>query len=260
MRRGDSFANRSISFFADIPVTKAVLLLMVVSFLGQFLTRGMLTGWLAFDPRSPWALIALITYPLSLGPDIISLLINGYVFFMFAGSLERSWGTRRFVIFLLLANLAALVVWELGILLVFRTLAPVFGPWFMLSSVVVAWAWLNHEQTILFFFVLPMQAKWLAWITIVMLFFGIPMLYQISGPEIFLLGFFALGGVGATWLYSRWQRQWGWIPRRPREAKRPAPPPTHRRVTILDRLLAPYREWQRRRNVTRLRKTWKLDD
>lgn len=254
MRRGNYFSSQPVGFFVDIPVTKIILLLLVASFLGQFLTRGALTGWLAFDPGTPWAPLALITYPLSLGPDIVSLLINGYVFFLFAGSLERSWGARRFILFLLLTNIAAVIVWELGVLLLFHTLTPVFGPWFMLSSVVVAWAWLNPDQTILFFFVLPMQAKWLAWIDIVILFFGIPRLFGISGPEIFIMGLFALGGVGAAWLYTHWQRRWGWIPRRPRQPVRTHTP------TLLTRLLAPYREWQRRRNVDRLRKTWKLGD
>ncbi len=249
-------------------MTKVILLAWVAVFLLEIFTGGGIDMLLAFHPVIfPNAITGLVTYPLIVGyANIFGLLITGLVFYWFGGSLERSWGPRRFLIFLLLANVAAALVWEIGIFLFTGGPGGVGGPWFMLSSVIVAWAWLNPEATIMLWFILPMKAKWIGWLDIALLYVLMPLGY-VSGLMILLMGFFALGGAAVGYAYARWERRWGWVPRQPREARatpvlRPSSPPIpiRRRVTLLDRLFAPVREWKRRRNIERLRKTWKLDD
>lgn len=255
------------NFFRDLPLTKLILLLWVLSFLLVILTSrpgqpSPLFFWLRFDPQVvPQLFTGLVTYPLLIGIDIFSLLLTGLVFFWFGGSLERSWGWRRLLLFLLIANAAAALVWEAGVLLLARSPVPVAGPWFMLSSVVVAWAWLNPEETILLWFVLPLKAKWIGWLDILLLYFGMPIALGMLGPVMFILGFFALGGVAVAFLYARWQRQSGWIPRQPRpQSSRTRGPILHPNSTLIGRLLVPYREWKRRKNVSKLRKSIKWDD
>jgi hypothetical protein len=244
------------SFWRDLPVTKGILLLWVLSFLGSF---GGVTPWLAFRPLEwPFMLTGLLTYPLAIGENIIGLLLNGLMLYWFGGSLERSWGWRRYLGFLLLTNVTAVLIWEIGAWLVLRALPAVATPWLMLTSVIVAWAWLNPEETILFWFVLPLKAKWIGWLSIAILFFTFPRMY-VPDARVFLLGFFALGGVAMALLYARHQRLWGWVPKPQRAEKRTRGPIRHPNSTFWGRLTAPWREWKRRRNIAHLKRTIKWE-
>jgi hypothetical protein len=130
------------------------------------------------------------------------------------------------------------------------------SPWLLISTTVVAWAWLNPEATVLFFFVIPMKAKWIGWLDIALLYFMFP---PHIGALQFILGFFALGGVAVAYGYTRYRQVWGWIPRRPKE------PATRRSLrhpaaNPFQALLRPFREWQRRRRIAYLKRTFHLDD
>jgi hypothetical protein len=246
---------RGEDFFREIPATKVILIAMAASFLVGLLWPP-LQGLLAFRPDIPNLVTGLVTYPFVFGNDIIGLLLSGLMMFWFGGSLERSWGLRTYVLFLLGTTVAAIVVWEIGNFLLLGGLVSWFGPWLMISSVIVAWAWLNPQATILFMFVLPMRAIWIGWLDIVLLYFMMP--GGVSGPRRFLLGFFALGGVALAIAFVKYQKQWGWIPRKPRA--KTVKPVRHPASGPFGLLLRPYREWQRRRRIAQLERTFKLDD
>lgn len=255
-----SWESRGERFFSSIPVTKVILLLMAAAFLVNISTRGQLSNLLLYIPlQFPNGLTGLVTYPLVIG-DIITLLLSGYMLYLFGGSLERSWGRRLYFIFITSATATAALVWTVG--------ASVFnlplenkilaGPWLMVSAVVVAWAWLNPEETILLWFVLPIKAKWVGWLTIVLLYFAFP---RPMGIEFFILGFFALGGVAVAYAYARYHRDWAWI-LRPQNREKP-----NRRVlrrhpssTFIGGLMRPWREWQRRRRIAYLQKTLRIEE
>ncbi|MHB9133675.1 MAG: DUF1751 domain-containing protein [Armatimonadota bacterium] len=257
---GQRWANETGNFFLSIPVTKVIILIWVVSFLAS-LAKLPLNEYLVFDPGFlvPGVIPGIVTYPLAMGDNLFGLLLNGLMLFWFGGSLERRWSSGKYLLFLCLVNVAAAVVWETGTLIFLHGLTQLSSPWLMISSVIVAWAWLDPEQTILLYFILPLKAKWVGWITIAFLYFSAP----IRGPLFFVMGFFQLGGVAAALAYVWYQKRWGWIPRRPRAPKGTPKPRNvirHSASSPLAGLLRPFREWQRRRRVANLQRTIKFDD
>lgn len=176
----------------NCPLTWAVLGANALTFLIAFVGGGASWSWLVFRtftfPAQPWT---ILTYPLVAGGHILWLLIGGYVFWLFGGSLERSWG-RDYPAFLGLTTAAtALALW-LGAGLLGRgvTLA---GLWMPLAASVVAWTAINPSERMLLYFMIPMQARWLGVVVVILLIFSLP----------FPLGGFALAGPAVAWWYVR---------------------------------------------------------
>jgi membrane associated rhomboid family serine protease len=246
-------------FFRELPVTKMIIGIWLLVFLAEIL-RLPLAAYLAFVPGAiPNTLTGLVTYPLVSVVDPLSLLINGLMLYQFGGSLERCWNMRTYLLFLIGSSVAAAIVWQFGQFLFYGTLEAMATPWLLIASVIVAWVWLNPEQTVLFMFFIPMKAKWIGWITIASLYLLFP---PHIGAMQLITGFFALGGVAFAYAFVRYQRAWGWIPRRPRtRGKRTASRPLrHPASGPFGALLHPYREWQRKRRVAKLQRTFRLDD
>ena len=187
----------------DIPVTWALIGTNVLTFLLAFL--GMRTGLgesllrtLALGPESlPWRPWSLLTWPLVAESSIINLLFSSMWAFTMGGSLERSWGGRRYAAFFFVcAALTAMTLWAGMRLLA----APIFasGLWLALAAPTVAWCLINRRETILLSFVLPVPAPVLAWLTVGLTFFFISS--QGGHP---LLGLFAVSGCAAAYLYVR---------------------------------------------------------
>src|SRR2546422_2972991 len=101
----------------DCPVTWAVLGANVLTFVGSFIA-GMSWSDLAFFSPSflqrPWT---AVTYPLIGTGGIVWVLIGGYVFWLFGGRLERSWGGRGYIVFLVLVSGSSPVAFWLANLL-----------------------------------------------------------------------------------------------------------------------------------------------
>ena len=117
---------------------------------------------------------------------------------------------------------------------------------------------MNPEATILLWFVLPLKAKWVGWLDIALLYLLFPP--SSTGPLRFLLGFFALGGVAVALWYVKWRREYGWIPRRRESTPKKARAVRHPAAGLWRRLLRPFADWQRRRRVARLQRTFKFDE
>lgn len=245
-------------FFRDIPVTKIIIVIWAVTTLLGYIA-GRYLDYLTFQPVFPFFLTGLVTYSLVM-VGIINLLIGGFVFWMFGGSLERGWGSRTYLLFLLVSNIVAALFWALGVWLVTGDLAKLATPWLMLSSVVVAWAWINPEETIMLYFVLPLQAKWVGWLSIIILYFTFPSMVRASGWQFLVLGFFSLGGVAVALGYDWYRRKWAWIPRRREQAPQRKNIIRHPSSTPVGALLRPFREWQRRRRIGQLQRTFNFDD
>ena len=99
----------------DCPLTWVVLGANAVTFLIAFLGSGAVSSALVFRTfafaAQPWT---AITYPLVADGHILWLLIAGYVFWLFGGSLQRSWGRRDYLLFLGLTAAASTVGLWLG--------------------------------------------------------------------------------------------------------------------------------------------------
>jgi len=248
-----------------MPVTKVILGLMAVSFLASIISHGASNLPLVYIPFTlPNMLTGLIGHPFVFGGarDIINLLITGWMLWMFGGSLERSWGPWRYIIFLVAACAMAALVWTVGISIFHLDpqAAIIGGPWLLLSAIVVAWAWLNPEETILFMFVLPIKAKWLGWLDILLLFFLFPSSQGVGGIWLFLLGFFAMGGVAVAYAFARYHRDWAWILRPQNHSKPNRRVLRHPSSTFVGAMMRPWREWQRRRRIAYLQRTLHIEE
>jgi membrane associated rhomboid family serine protease len=171
--------------FNDTPWTMTVavgsLLVWVLAFFSFTGPMQILGGELDVAHAWRW-----LTYPLAnpVPPGGFLWLVLGlWVFTLFAGPLERGWGSLRFGrIFLIITLVSALADW-LAMAVYTRSLPPAgvmaSGLQVPASAVFMIWAAYNREATILFMFVVPMQAGLLAALSVALTFFSRG---QVLGP------------------------------------------------------------------------------
>ena len=153
------------------PVTQALLLANVaVFFLGQLLGPGLLSLfalWPIGTAFWPWQ---IVTYAFLHG-DFNHLFFNMLGLWMFGGELEHVWGQKRFLQFYFASVIAAALT-QLLVNALLGTMAPTIGASGGLFGLLLAFAMLFPNRTILLFFVIPMKAKWLVAL------YGVIELYQ----------------------------------------------------------------------------------
>ncbi len=224
----------------NCPVTWTIIAANVLTFLTAFLGFGAAWSALVFRTSSWWtAPWTLLTYPLIADTQVLWLLLGGYVFWLFGGSLERAWRLRDYTIFLLLVTAAPALALALGGALSGR-IVVLSGLWLPLAASTVAWAAINPAERLLLYFVIPVEARWLAVLIVVLVGFSFP----------FPMGLFALAGCAAAWWYVRRGR---YQLLRGRAGEFP-PGPSSRR-TRRERSLNPVdwiRRWRLRRQFRRL--------
>lgn len=156
------------------PVTKSVMvgagLLYVLALLLSGLQWLDLNRLLWLNPANallfPWT---IWTYPL-VNPDLLNLIFAGFWLWFIGGSLERSWGSKRYGWFWLLnVGVTGLVFTVVGF--AFEAAIPVYGLWLPAVGLTWAWAKLNPNQELLLWGMIPIKAKWLAWLEVGLTFF-----------------------------------------------------------------------------------------
>jgi len=226
-----------------IPLVKVLILSNAVTFF--LIALGNLYAierYTIFDTAglraSPWTLLTYALLGSRDGP--ISLLFAGYWLWIAGGSLERSWGSTRFALYFF----TTCAISALGIFagaLVTHDSAVLAGLWLPLAGVTVAFAMLNPEQQILFFFIIPLKLKYLALLDV-----GIVLVaYGRANP---LLGVMALAGCAYSYWYVRGRHALAWN-RGPRRAEVVR---VHRRKSPL-RWLNPLNWFREYRDRKRLR-------
>jgi len=183
-----------------LPATQALLLANVaIFFLGQLLGPGLLSTfalWPIGAEFRPWQ---IVTYAF-LHANFNHLFFNMLGLWMFGTELEHVWGQRRFVVFYFASVLAAALT-QMAVNLVMGGGGPTVGASGGLFGLLLAFAMLFPNRTILLFFVIPMKAKWLA------LLYGVLELYQ--GVYVMNSGvahFAHLGGMLGGYLTLRYWR------------------------------------------------------
>ncbi|HSN69341.1 MAG TPA: rhomboid family intramembrane serine protease [Thermoanaerobaculia bacterium] len=152
----------------------------------------------------------LLTYQFIHG-GALSFFFSVLILYIMGNNLEEEWGTFDFVAFWVLSFLgSAAVGFALG--------SPLFGSFFLSYSLLFAYAATYPEMTFYIFFVLPVKVKWLAWIALVILGFGILMRSPTSLA--------AAGGAGASMLWF-WMRHGRYATGRIAPRLRRAKPLTH---------------------------------
>ncbi len=154
---------------SDTPAVFALLVIMAVFFIVGFFGLGAdLEYWLAW-PISPLWLTTLkfwqmVTFPF-VHNSIFSFIFDALVIFFFGGSLERAWGSARFVAFFFMCGIVAGLT-VLG--LTFLGMPPGFfiGMTGHFVGLGVAFGALNPYARIYIYFVLPVEGRWLGVISI----------------------------------------------------------------------------------------------
>ena len=123
-----------------------------------------------------WRLVSFVALPLDSSYPIVFLL-SLYFYWFIGSTLEREWGTTKFTVFyavgflLTLASGFVLDLWGLG---------SVIDMFYVNMSLFFAFATLYPDLQVLFFFVIPVKVKWLAWLDLA--------LYVIQWPAIWPAG------------------------------------------------------------------------
>jgi membrane associated rhomboid family serine protease len=203
--------SRGLTWQSGDVATRAIVLVNVVTFILLFLHVPGLAKVMAFDPDHWWARPwTLLTYPL-ISPEAnpLFLFILCYWMWVVGGSVERSWSTGYFLrFFFIIAAASAIGVW-LGTLTT-REPTLLAGLFLPLSAITVVWCYLNPGAVVYLFFVFPVQARHLAWITMAFVVF----FYGRSHP---LNGLFALSGSLIALWWARgvpWSRLFATAPNR----------------------------------------------
>ena len=153
------------------PVTQALLLANVaIFFLGELLGRGLLAAFALWPLGSGFLPWQVITYAFLHG-DFNHLFFNMLGLWMFGGELEQVWGQKRFLVFYTASVLAAALT-QLLVNAMLGSVAPTIGASGGLFGLLLAFAMIFPNRTILLFFVIPMKAKYLVAL------YGIIELYQ----------------------------------------------------------------------------------
>ena len=183
------------------PVTKALMLICTAIFCVQQLFGGFLLTWFALWPLDsgrflPWQ---PLTYAFLHG-DVLHLFFNMLGMWMFGAELERLWGHKRLLTFLLVSVLTAAAC-QMVFAAVRHSYVPTLGASGGLFGLLFAYGMLFPNRTIMPLFPpIPMKAR-----TFVAVFGGLELLQGIFGPE-GVAHFAHLGGMLGGWLMIRFWR------------------------------------------------------
>ncbi len=169
------------------------------------------------------ALWQLVTY-LFIHPGITNVLWNLLALWMFGAELERTWGTRRFVGFYFLCGALAGVTVVIAAYLFGGVNVPIVGSSGAIYGILVAYAALFPNQTILFGFLIPIKTKYFVMIIVGVIF--LQSYLAVAGGQGAVEAVASLGGLVAGYLLLRGGNLQG---------------------RVGEPLLAGYRDWKLRR-------------
>jgi len=183
------------------PVTKALILICVGMFCAQFLLPPMFEGLLALWPVQsggfmPWQ---VVSYSFLHG-STLHLFFNMLALLMFGGEIERLWGGKRYLQFLLASALSAALV-QLSWTFMAGSNAPTIGASGATFGLLLAFGMMFPNRTIMPLFPpIPMKAKYF-----VAIFGALELMFGVSGHS-GIAHFAHLGGMLGGFLMIRYWR------------------------------------------------------
>jgi membrane associated rhomboid family serine protease len=178
------------------PVTTGLVVAIVACFVLMWMKIGpTIFGAMAFDTVTglsrPWS---FITYPFigHVGPNAaIEVVFVCMWLWGIGGSVERDLKPAKYLgvwfIFSVLCASALLIA-----ALLLHIHGDLYGAWIPVSAITVIWGTRNPTATILLMFVIPIQGKWLAWLSAALVFFSTePQLAPFAAAPLFLAYLFA---------------------------------------------------------------------
>ena len=179
--------------------------------------RAEMAQWLIASDVSVWTegkIWTLVTSPL-LQPEPLSLIFHGLILWMFVPTIERWWGTKRFLTFALYTSVAGTVAGTIvGALVPGHHVIAGLDPFIFAS--IVAFGVLYSDRPVQFFGVLPMTGKQL--MIGIIAFAG---LFVVLGQEWGVGGAY-LASMGLAWLLvsGKWTPRLWWLKRKQKKLRR----------------------------------------
>jgi membrane associated rhomboid family serine protease len=213
--------------YSTVRVTKILVFTSVLLFFTAFILDSIgydfLYKWLILTPMNlyikPWT---LFTFPL-IEISIISILFNSVWLWLIGYSLEQTIGGRKFALLVLVTSITA------GLAMSFAGLAvkqlssldltefPICGWGYPLIGLTWAWALFYPHLEVLLLGVLPIKARWLAWMVTILTFF---IFFRIH----WLLAFASISSIPVTYLFiikrQTWAKLFGFSFRKQYEERR----------------------------------------
>lgn len=209
------------NFISQIPtVTKNLVAINILMFIATLINENfMVTNFAMFYPASPFFKPWQILTHMFMHGGFWHIFFNMYSLLMFGSILERSLGTKKYLIFYFVTGLGAAalhtgVEWlqarvfiANGIAQAYQQLlvTPTLGASGAIYGVLIGFAMLYPQARLtLIFPPIPMTAKWL-----VIIFAAIELFSGINGIQDGVAHFAHLGGMLFGWLLIRWWRKQG---------------------------------------------------
>ncbi len=175
---GSSFAKPPRATFAIMVATAATSLITMIDS-GRF-GANFLENRLFFSPSQVldlWRIWTPFTYLFLAGNPLHLLLYEVIALWMFASSLERQWGERRFLYYFFGTSTgAALLTTVLGLFSTSLRVFPYTGTIVAGEAIFVGWILTNWNATVLLFFMIPVRAPYFLFLAV-----GMPVLYILMG-------------------------------------------------------------------------------
>ncbi|HUI29243.1 MAG TPA: rhomboid family intramembrane serine protease [Candidatus Acidoferrales bacterium] len=166
--------------------------------IGDVYLYNIFLGVLALDPIGqgfmPWQ---LVTY-MFLHGGFFHIFFNMLALWMFGVELENVWGTRRFLTYYFLCGIGAGLS-NLFIAPLFTIPGPTIGASGAIYGILIAFGMLFPEAPVFIYFLFPIKAKYF-----VAIYFGMELVYGVSGSQDGVAHFAHLGGavVGLVYLMA----------------------------------------------------------
>jgi membrane associated rhomboid family serine protease len=181
--------------------------LSLVWLLSDQVTRARMIDWLGASPDSVWRHGRVWTLATSalIEVDFVGLLLHGVVLFMFVPTLERFWGTPRFLRFALITSVVGTFAGT-AVGLAVGAEAPILGLNPFIYASIVAFGIVYARSPVQFFGVLPLTGRQMmfGFIGFLILFVGLQALWAQGAA------FAAAMGVAALMTSKRWSPGLAW--------------------------------------------------
>lgn len=209
------------NFISQIPtVTKNLVAINILMFIATLVNENfMVANFAMFYPASPFFKPWQILTHMFMHGGFWHIFFNMYSLLMFGSILERSLGTKKYLIFYFVTGLGAAalhtgVEWMQARVFIANGIAqayqqllvtPTLGASGAIYGVLIGFAMLYPQARLtLIFPPIPMTAKWL-----VIIFAAIELFSGINGIQDGVAHFAHLGGMLFGWLLIRWWRKHG---------------------------------------------------
>jgi membrane associated rhomboid family serine protease len=184
------------------PAVRALLILNIAAFVVKFVVGDEIHQVFGLRPSAVLTggrVDQLLTH-IFLHGDVMHILFNMLLLWMFGVELERRWGTRGFTSFFLITGIGAGVVTVLVSLLPFKPTQAIYGiPTVGASGAIyallMAWAMIFPHRVILFMMMFPLPARAVAAIL------GAISFISAVGSNTGVAEFTHLGGMLVGWIY-----------------------------------------------------------